>query len=192
MKNYYKILEIEFGTDTLTVKKAYRRLALKYHPDKNRASDAAKMFIEITEAYEVLSDNTKRTEYDFLFKKNFISNETIIKEEKYQEQQKTWTAYGQKKGDEYSKMSYDDFNARILNEIKIGVSYIPNFFTILLVGLGAIAMFSILPKAFSGNNSGMGFFILLMIGGLGVLVYHLYKVMATDYAEERKRKFKNK
>ena len=143
MKNYYKILEIEFGTDTLTVKKAYRRLALKYHPDKNRASDAAKMFIEITEAYEVLSDNTKRTEYDFLFKKNFISNETIIKEEKYQEQQKTWTAYGQKKGDEYSKMSYDDFNARILNEIKIGVSYIPNFFTILLVGLGAIAMFSI-------------------------------------------------
>ncbi len=192
MKNYYKILEIEFGTDTLTVKKAYRRLALKYHPDKNRASDAAKMFIEITEAYEVLSDNTKRTEYDFLFKKNFISNETIIKEEKYQEQQKTWTAYGQKKGEEYSKMSYDDFNTRILNEIKIGVSYIPNFFTILLVGLGAIAMFSILPKAFSGNNSGMGFFILLMIGGLGVLVYHLYKVMAADYAEERKRKFKNK
>jgi curved DNA-binding protein CbpA len=192
VKNYYKILEIEFGTDTLTVKKAYRRLALKYHPDKNRASDAAKMFIEITEAYEVLSDNTKRTEYDFLFKKNFISNETIIKEEKYQEQQKTWTAYGQKKGEEYSKMSYDDFNTRILNEIKIGVSYIPNFFTILLVGLGAIAMFSILPKAFSGNNSGMGFFILLMIGGLGVLVYHLYKVMAADYAEERKRKFKNK
>ena len=192
MKNYYKILEIEFGTDTLTVKKAYRRLALKYHPDKNRASDAANMFIEITEAYEVLSDNTKRTEYDFLFKKNFISNETIIKEEKYQEQQKTWTAYGQKKGEEYSKMSYDDFNARILNEIKIGVSYIPNFFTILLVGLGAIAMFSILPEAFSGNNSGMGFFILLMIGGLGVLVYHLYKVMVAEYAEERKRKFKNK
>jgi molecular chaperone DnaJ len=60
MKDYYIILEIEFGTDIPTVKKAYRKLALKYHPDKNKAPNASAMFIKITEAYEVLNNEIKK------------------------------------------------------------------------------------------------------------------------------------
>ncbi len=86
-------------------------------------------------------------------------------------------------------MSYEDFSKRILDEIKLGAGYLPNIFTIGFVLIGCIGMFTILPKAFS-DGSGMGLFILVMIIGLGFLVYHLYKVMSADYAEERKRKFK--
>jgi len=57
VKDYYKILEIDFSADILTIKKAYRRLALKYHPDRNKSPDAAKKFIEITEAFEVLKNS---------------------------------------------------------------------------------------------------------------------------------------
>lgn len=65
MKNYYHILEVNrFATDA-QIKQAYRRLALKYHPDKNPGSPQAhKQFIEIQEAYSVLSVAYKRLWYD--------------------------------------------------------------------------------------------------------------------------------
>ena len=67
MKDYYKILEIEYGADIQNVKKAFRRLALKYHPDKNKAPDASTKFHEITEAYEVLNNDTNKNYYDNLY-----------------------------------------------------------------------------------------------------------------------------
>ncbi|NCN52518.1 molecular chaperone DnaJ [Candidatus Parcubacteria bacterium] len=62
MKDYYKILEVEKGSSKDEVKKAFRRLAAKYHPDK-KGGDEAK-FKELSEAYSVLSDDKKRAEYD--------------------------------------------------------------------------------------------------------------------------------
>ncbi|CAB0032003.1 unnamed protein product [Trichogramma brassicae] len=63
-KDYYKILGIAKGASDDEIKKAYRKLALKYHPDKNRAAGAEEKFKEIAEAYEVLSDTKKRDVYD--------------------------------------------------------------------------------------------------------------------------------
>jgi DnaJ-class molecular chaperone len=63
-KDYYKILGIAKGASDDAIKKAYRKLALKYHPDKNRAVGAEEKFKEIAEAYEVLSDTKKREVYD--------------------------------------------------------------------------------------------------------------------------------
>lgn len=63
-KDYYKILGIAKGASDDEIKKAYRKLALKYHPDKNRAAGAEEKFKEIAEAYEVLSDAKKRDVYD--------------------------------------------------------------------------------------------------------------------------------
>ena len=59
----YKILNIEKGASEAEIKKAYRKLALKYHPDKGAGGDEKK-FKEITEAYEVLGDKQKRAQYD--------------------------------------------------------------------------------------------------------------------------------
>ncbi|KAG5676393.1 hypothetical protein PVAND_006233 [Polypedilum vanderplanki] len=63
-KDYYKILGIQKGATDDDIKKAYRKLALKYHPDKNKSPGAEEKFKEIAEAYEVLSDKKKRDVYD--------------------------------------------------------------------------------------------------------------------------------
>lgn len=63
--DYYKILEIERNASQEEIKKAYRKQALKFHPDRNPGDSAAeKRFKEISEAYEVLSDDNKRQIYD--------------------------------------------------------------------------------------------------------------------------------
>lgn len=63
-KDFYKILGVAKNAPDDEIKKAYRKLALKYHPDKNKAKDAEEKFKEVAEAYEVLSDKKKRDIYD--------------------------------------------------------------------------------------------------------------------------------
>ena len=63
-KDYYQVLELKKGATEDELKKAYRKLALKFHPDKNKSPGAEDKFKEIAEAYEVLSDQKKRDIYD--------------------------------------------------------------------------------------------------------------------------------
>jgi molecular chaperone DnaJ len=65
-RDYYEVLGIERSASADEIKKAYRKLALKYHPDRNptQAEEAAEHFKEASEAYEVLSDPEKRSRYD--------------------------------------------------------------------------------------------------------------------------------
>ena len=63
-KDYYEILGVAKDTGAGEIKKAYRRLALKWHPDRNKSSEAEKRFKEINEAYEILSNSKKRQAYD--------------------------------------------------------------------------------------------------------------------------------
>jgi molecular chaperone DnaJ len=63
-RDYYEVLGVDRAATRDQIKHAYRQLALKYHPDKNKDSGAAAKFRELAEAYAVLSDDTKRKEYD--------------------------------------------------------------------------------------------------------------------------------
>ncbi len=63
-RDYYEILGIERNASEKDIKKAYRTLAKKYHPDKNSSSEAESKFKEIQEAYDTLKDNSKRRQYD--------------------------------------------------------------------------------------------------------------------------------
>lgn len=63
-RDYYEVLGVSRNATDDQIKAAYRKLARKYHPDVNKAHDAADKFKEATAAYEVLSDSQKRAQYD--------------------------------------------------------------------------------------------------------------------------------
>lgn len=63
-KDYYKVLGLAKGATDDEIKKAYRKMALKYHPDKNKEPSAEAKFKDVAEAYDVLSDTKKKEIYD--------------------------------------------------------------------------------------------------------------------------------
>lgn len=78
-KDYYSILGVSRNATKEEIKNAYRKLALQYHPDRNKSKDAEEKFKEINEAYAVLSDDEKRREYDMYghedFRKHFTEED---------------------------------------------------------------------------------------------------------------------
>ena len=63
-RDYYEILGVAKDASSDEIKRAFRKLAKKYHPDVSKEPDAAEKFKEAQEAYAVLSDETKRSQYD--------------------------------------------------------------------------------------------------------------------------------
>ncbi|KAG8839743.1 DnaJ- protein scj1 [Serendipita sp. 411] len=63
-RDFYKILDLDRSASEADIKKAYKRLSRKFHPDRNKGEDAEAKFVEITHAYEALSDPQKRQIYD--------------------------------------------------------------------------------------------------------------------------------
>lgn len=68
MTNHYEVLGVEQTANSDEIKKAYRRLSLQYHPDRNSTPDAIKTFQKINDAHEILSDKQSRSEYDMQLK----------------------------------------------------------------------------------------------------------------------------
>lgn len=105
--DYYKILEIDKNSTANDIKKAYRKLARKYHPDLNpNDADAKKNFQQINEANEVLSDPEKRKKYD-KYGKDWQHAEQFENTRQYKEQSSDFR--GQKYSREQSGGDFSDF-----------------------------------------------------------------------------------
>ncbi|HPX76634.1 MAG TPA: DnaJ domain-containing protein [Bacteroidales bacterium] len=77
MKNYYKILEVKPTATKEEIKKMYRKLAFKFHPDKNpNNKEAEEIFKEINEANENLTDDTKRAKHDYDLQQERVRQES--------------------------------------------------------------------------------------------------------------------
>ena len=61
--DYFEVLEVDQSASQVDIKRAYRRLAAKYHPDRNKSDDAIQRFQQIQESYSVISDPKKRKNY---------------------------------------------------------------------------------------------------------------------------------
>ncbi len=113
-RDYYKILNIGRTATKEEVKKAYRKLALEWHPDKNKSADAHSKFIEINEAYLLLYDDEARIKYNeeydeyYLKKEQFKSTErteTTFKDENLNK----WSKNARQQAEKYATISFDEF-----------------------------------------------------------------------------------
>lgn len=143
MIDHYKILEINTNSTNTDIKKAFRRLAIKYHPDKNRNSDSSK-FINIKNAYDILIDSSKRANYDLQLK-IFREKETIYKHKSQSstESQNTRSnqQYNYQRTNSYNSKSktYNNKNGRNnyqstdeTERLKYGIYFIGIVFSLLL------------------------------------------------------------
>nr|WP_158210468.1 DnaJ domain-containing protein [Myroides phaeus] len=111
MKDYYKIIGVSKTASIDEIKKAYKKLAFKYHPDVSTLSNSHEKFIEISEAYEILSDETKRKNYDNLNKSDFSESPHSEKYTTYQKHKKE----AERKAEQYSKTDFKNFKSSVLD-----------------------------------------------------------------------------
>lgn len=103
MKNYYKILNVSNDANSAEIKKAYKELVKIWHPDVCSKPNAHEMFVEISEAYEILSDEQSRAEYDMLLNNSYANNQ---RNEKYNRNQYS-DIYGKSRQYTNQQYSYD-------------------------------------------------------------------------------------
>jgi len=96
VKDYYKILNLSVNANNDEIKKAFRSLAKKYHPDRNKDDkEALKKFQEVNEAYEVLSNEDSRKKYDQEMDKGSTNKETNSKNNKSDNSNKKYQDKGE-------------------------------------------------------------------------------------------------
>ena len=139
IQDHYKILGLTTSVTKEEIKKAYRKLALEWHPDKNKAPNAHKMFIKINEAYLILYDEQARAKYDkeyeFFFGKyqeetenwkEGYKQENPFTENKQQKSKYTysyndpdlnnWSESAKRQATKYASMSFVEFG-KLLGEV---------------------------------------------------------------------------
>lgn len=173
MTNYYHILEVSTNASTTDIKKSYRRLAFKYHPDTSDNWENTAHFNLIKEAYETLIDANARAEYDLqlFYGKSFVN----IKNDNPEEQKNNYKKYGSSKRNPTAGKYKPP--AKTSKQIKF-----PQFETFMfrtLLSFGIIGFINAIRDLFihkwDGINSLTGFFFSITFTTLLVVSWRNYK-----------------
>jgi len=170
--DYYEVLKISDNATLVEIKKAFRELAKKHHPDKNKSTDASLKFREVFEAYEILKNNITRDIYDQrrqIYQNNTktkFTNPTDTNTANYQKTKEK----ANKRAEYFSRMTFDDFLNSSIFMLKKATS---TFALILMLIFGSfMILFGFFILKESIKNQGIGIFIMLFCVGFGaVLIY---------------------
>ena len=115
-RGYYAILGVSHNANFLEIKKSYRKLAKKYHPDRNKSPLAEETIKKINEAFEILSDRRKRKQYDLEASNIYDANDSAFEEkEENLSDQIQRNSYDLTKSESKSNLGHDDL---LLDTIK--------------------------------------------------------------------------
>lgn len=183
LKNYYKILDLEPNADLIEIKKAYRKKALKFHPDVCGLPDAHILFIEVNEAFEFLSDPVKRKSYDELLNMNDFDIVKVHYQNTYTYE--SWVDNAKKNAEDYSKMSYSKYKTEVVDEIFKTVKETASwgcFISLALLGFLSLYGFFVGLREYLRNERddhtfylGLIFFVLFGIPGVLAIIGNLIK-----------------
>lgn len=177
MTDYYSILKLSRYATEAEIKKSYRTLAMEWHPDRNPSKEAHATFISINEAYEILSDQYRRTEYDRMF----FNSEVVTTEFS------NWQDQAKEKANQYAGMDFEKFRSKILDEIILVAKHSPGLGCLafilfgVVVGLGFIINYSI-----EGNDDMVQVGLITLVF-YGILSFWAYPRFTGAYKEDRKR-----
>jgi curved DNA-binding protein CbpA len=173
--NYYEILCLKSTYKKEEIKKAYRKLALEFHPDKNKSADAHTKFISINEAYIILYDKDTREKYDreyfiyFELKKD--SSDTSDFSEPYKKQNKEtnnrfndetlndWVVGAREQAERFAKMAFKEFYGLFKSFFKELIFQISN---VILIIIGAFFFIYGSTVLFDGLNNTFAFLSLII------------------------------
>jgi curved DNA-binding protein CbpA len=115
-RGYYAILGVSHNANFLEIKKTYRKLAKKYHPDRNKSPLAEETIKRINEAFEILSDRRKRKQYDLEASNIYDANDSTFEEKAENLSDRIQrNSYDLTKSESKSNLTYDNF---LLDTIK--------------------------------------------------------------------------
>ena len=175
IKDYYKILEVLPSSTMEEIKRSYRRFALKYHPDVSKNAAAHDRFIEIHEAYEILSSFNKREIYD-KFYNSYFNAKKQLPEIKINDSFKYWQNQARDTGEKYSKMPTNEFKNTVLDllvtvydtskkTVKFGCFM---YFGLSFLGVALLSIYMLIKGIVEGNYT-MNFTTLFFLS-MGVVI----------------------
>ena len=170
--DYYKILNIPENATLEEIKKAFRVLAKKFHPDKNKSIDTSSKFREVFEAYEILKDKITRDIFDERRRKFYNTKSTEFNSEKNtkSETYENVKREASKRAEYFSRMTFDDFLKSSIFMLKKATSK----FALILMFLFGLFMivFGFIAMIKTNNNEGFGILIMLFCLAFGgILIY---------------------
>jgi DnaJ-class molecular chaperone len=156
ISNHYQNLGISPTASKDEIKKAYRQLALKFHPDRNKSPDAHEKFIEINEAYLILFDDEARVKYDREYKYYYgqkakteqtssTNQEKAHQEREYKhtysskkepqfedEDLNQWTRNAREQAESFAEMAFDEFSKLVVGMVKETGFQLGNAFLVMI------------------------------------------------------------